>query len=164
MKKILINLTLFQIGWLVCVIGGNLYAVGFTLAALLIHNWVVLHDHNEWKLIGGVVLVGCLWDITMANMGVINYTNADLFGIPVWLICLWLLFATTFMHGLFWLRRRLWLAVVFAAVLGPASYWFGSKLTDASFGLPLAASVLIMGAGWALLFPCGIYYAGKLKS
>lgn len=164
MKKILLNLALFQIGWLVCVIGGNLYAVAFTLLALLIHNWLVLSSHTEWKLIAAVVVVGCLWDMTMANTGVINYADANLLGIPVWLICLWLLFATTFMHGLFWMQRYLWLAVIFAGVLGPASYWFGSQLTDASFGLPLATSLAIMAAGWAVLFPCGIYYAGRLKT
>jgi len=164
MKKILINLALFQIGWAVCVIGGDLYAIGFTLLALLIHNWLVLSNNTEWKLIGIVVLVGCLWDIAMAKTGVINYADASLLGIPLWLMCLWLLFATTFMHGLFWMQRYLWLAVIFAALLGPASYWLGSNLTDASFGLPLATSLVIMAAGWAVLFPAGIYYAGRLKS
>lgn len=164
MKKILLNLALFQIGWLVCVIGGDLYAVAFTLVALLIHNWLVLSSRTEWKLIGSVVLVGCLWDMAMAKAGVINYTDASLLGIPIWLMCLWLLFATTFMHGLFWMQRYLWLAVIFAALLGPASYWFGSTLADASFGQPLATSLAIMAAGWALLFPAGIYYAGRLKT
>ena len=164
MKKILLNLTLFQIGWLVCVIGGNLYAVAFTLFALLLHNWLVLSSRTEWKLIAAVVVVGCLWDMTMANTGVISYADANLLGIPIWLICLWLLFATTFMHGLLWMQRYLWLAVIFAGLLGPASYWFGSQLADASFGLPLATSLAIMAAGWAVLFPCGIYYAGRLKT
>ena len=164
MKKILLNLALFQIGWLVCVIGGDLYAVAFTLVALLIHNWLVLSSRSEWKLIGIVVLVGCLWDMAMAKTGVISYADASLLGIPVWLMCLWLLFATTFMHGLFWMQRYLWLAVIFAALLGPASYWFGSTLAEASFGLPIAASLAIMAAGWAVLFPAGIYYAGRLKT
>jgi hypothetical protein len=163
-KKILINLALFQVGWAVCVIGGNLYAVAFTALALLIHNWLVLSSYSEWKLIGIVAAIGCLWDMLMAQTGVITYADAAVFGIPVWLFCLWLLFATTFMHGLFWMHRYLWLAALFAAVLGPASYWLGTSLTDASLGLPILTSLAIMGAGWALLFPCGIYYAGKLKS
>ena len=163
-KKLLINLALFQIGWMVCVIGGNLYAVGFTVLALLVHRWQVMGSRAEWKLIGIVVLVGCLWDITMARTGVIHYADADPLGIPLWLVCLWILFATTFMHGLYWLSRHLGLAAVFAGVLGPASYWFGSRLTDAELGLPLVTSVAVMAAGWAVLFPCGIYYAGRLRS
>lgn len=164
MKKILINLALFQVGWLVCVVGGDLYAVAFTLAALLIHNWLVLSSIGEWKLIGIVAVIGCLWDILMAQTGVITYADAVLPGIPIWLVCLWLLFATTFMHGLFWMHRYLWLAALFAATLGPLSYWLGTSLTEAQLGPPVMTSLAIMAAGWALLFPCGIYYAGKLKS
>lgn len=164
MKKILINLALFQSGWFICVVGGDVYAIVFTVAALFIHNWLVLSSPVEWKLISIVVLVGCLWDVLMAQTGVISYGDPTLFGIPVWLVCLWLLFATTFMHALFWMNQHLALAVIFAAIFGPASYWAGSKLTDAELGLPLMTSLLIMAVGWALLFPCGIYYAGKLKS
>lgn len=164
MKKILINLALFQVGWLVCVVGGNLYAVVFTLLALLLHSWLVLGSHVEWKLIAVVVFIGCLWDMAMARTGVIQYADAGALGIPLWLMCLWLLFATTFMHGLFWLQRRLWLAALFAALLGPASYWAGSSMSDAQLGQPILTSLAIMAVGWALLFPCGIYYAGKLKS
>jgi hypothetical protein len=163
-KKILINLALFQVGWLVCVLGGDLYAVAFTIAALLVHNWLVLSSYSEWKLIGIVVLIGSLWDVLMAQTGVMQYTDAVLFGIPLWLLCLWLLFATTFMHALFWMHRYLWLAAVFAAVMGPASYWFGTSLTEAQLGPPILTSLAIMAVGWGLLFPCGIYYAGKLKA
>ena len=94
MKKILINLSLFQTGWLVCVLGGDLYAVVFTLGALLLHHWLVLDDPREWKLIGAVVLGGCLWDTAMAQSGVIRYADALIAGIPLWLVCLWFLFAT----------------------------------------------------------------------
>jgi uncharacterized membrane protein YGL010W len=123
MKKILLNLALFQIGWVVCVVGGNIYAVAFTLLALLLHSWLVLTGPFEWFL-----------------------------------------FATTFMHALFWMHRYLWMAALMAAVLGPASYWIGTNLADASLALPLWSSLGIMAAGWALLFPCGLYYAGRLKA
>ena len=164
MKKILINIVLFQVGWVICVVGGNLYAIAFTVPALLLHNWLVLSGRVEWKLIAIVALVGSLWDIGMAQTGVIEYGDAVLFGIPLWLICLWLLFATTFMHALFWLRRYPWLAAVLAGVLGPATYWIGSRLTDASLAMPLWFSLGTMAVGWALLFPFGLYYAGKLKT
>ena len=162
-KKTLINLALFQSGWLVCVLGGDIYAILFTLPALLLHQWLVLDNRREWRLIGVIVSGGCLWDIAMAQFGVIRFADAMLVGIPLWLVCLWLLFATTFMHSLLWLRRYLWLAIPLAAVFGPASYWFGANLTDSELRLPVIESLAIMAAGWALLFPCGIYYAAKFK-
>ena len=164
MRKALINIALFQVGWLVCVLGGNLYAVIFTLGALLLHQWLVLDDAREWKLIGLVIVCGCLWDAALTQAGVITYADALPGGIPLWLVCLWLLFATTFMHALFWMRNFLWLAVPLAAVFGPASYWVGASLSDAALSEPVLIPLAIMAAGWALLFPLGIYFAGKLKT
>jgi hypothetical protein len=163
-QKPLINLALFQMGWLVCVLGGSFYAVAFTLLTLLLHRWLVLDNPREWKLIAVIALGGCLWDAAMTHSGVIRYADGFIFGIPLWLVCLWLLFATTFMHSLLWLRRYLWLAALLAAVLGPVSYWLGSNLTEAELRAPLPASLAIMAVGWALLFPAGIYYAGKVNS
>ena len=79
------------------------------------------------------------------------------------MICLWILFATTFMHALSWLTRYLWLALVLAAVLGPASYWLGSELSDASLGTPILTSMIVMAAGWAILFPSGIYLTRRYQ-
>ena len=161
--KTLINLGLFQLGWLVCVLGGNWYAGAYTLIALLLHQWLVLDDAREWKLIGTVALVGCLWDVGMAQAGVISYADGLLAGIPLWLVCLWVIFATTFMHSLLWMRAFPLLAALLAAVFGPASYWIGANLTDAELRVPVLGSLAIMSFGWALLFPLGIWFAAKMK-
>ena len=164
MKKTLINLGLFQLGWMVCVLGGNLYAVVYTLLALSLHYWLVLDDQREWRLIAAVVVVGCLWDIAMAQSGVIRYGGGWLAGIPPWLVCLWVLFATTFMHSLRWLRSFPWLAAVLAATLGPASYWFGANIADAELRTPLWGSLGFMAMGWALLFPLGLVCSARLHT
>jgi len=142
---------------------GNAFALVYILIALVIHYWLILKDPVEWKFIAIVALVGCLWDMLMVSMGVIRYDHAMVLGIPVWLVCLWLLFATTFMHSLYWMRRYLPLAVIFAALFGPASYWLGSQVAEAELSEPMMVSMLTMAIGWGLLFPYGIYWAGKLK-
>jgi hypothetical protein len=163
MGKKILNLAVFQIGWLVCVVGGDGYAIAYTTVALSIHHWFVLKKNSEWQLIAVVALVGSLWDVLMAYVGLVNYPGTGWPGIPVWLICLWILFATTFMHALSWLTRYLWLAFVFAVVFGPASYWLGSELSDASLGTPIMTSLVVMGAGWAILFPSGIYLTRRYQ-
>lgn len=163
MSRIILNLLIFQVGWFVCIVGGNVYAVIYTTLALAFHHWFVLVHTSEWRVVALVVATGCLWDALMAFSGVMNYTNADLIGLPIWLICLWFLFATTFHHSLGWLARHLWLAAVFAAVFGPGSYWAGSRLSSADIGLPIISSLLIIAAGWSLLFPAGIYIAEKSR-
>ena len=164
MWKIILNLALFQVGWTVCVLGGTAWALPFTAVALIIHHFFVVSQRSEWKLIVLVAGIGCLWDLAMTWSGVMRFGEPGPLGIPLWLVCLWLLFATTFMHGLFWLSRRLWLAVIFAGVAGPATYWLGANLADVQLGIPVLTSLIVMAIGWAVLFPCGIYYAGKLKS
>jgi len=143
--------------------GGNAFAMLYTLIVLVIHNRFIISDSVEWKFISVVVLIGCLWDMLMVSAGAIRYEDATVLGIPVWLVCLWLLFATTLMHSLYWMRRYLPLAVMFGALFGPASYWLGSQIAEAELSQPLMESMLTMAVGWGLLFPCGIYWAGKLK-
>jgi len=161
MTRIILNLLVFQIGWLACVLGGNLYALIYTPLALAFHHWFILVNVREWRFVAMVVVIGVFWDALMAFTGVINYPDSDLIGLPLWLICLWFLFATTFHHSLRWMSQHLWLAAFFAGVFGPFSYWAGSQLTSADFGPPLFSSLLIIAAGWALLFPAGIHIAGK---
>lgn len=163
MKTKILNLAIFQAGWIVCVVGGDSYAIAYTAIALLIHHWYVLEKNSEWQLIAIVTVVGSLWDILMALSGMIYYADSGFLGIPIWLICLWALFATTFMHALSWLNRYLWIAAVFAAVMGPASYWFGSDLSDAYFGTPILTSLVVMAVGWSTLFPAGIYLTRRYQ-
>ncbi len=148
---------------MVCVLGGDIYALAYTSVALLVHHFCVLRKNSEWQLIALVVTVGCLWDMLMVFSGMVYYPNPVFLGIPVWLVCLWLLFATTFLHALCWLNRYLWLALVLATVLGPASYWLGSELSPASLGTPVLTSLMVMAFGWAALFPAGIYLTRRYQ-
>lgn len=163
MKKILLNLAIFQIGWIVCVVGGDIYAAPYTLLAVVIHQLFLVEHKSEWQIIVIVTFVGCLWDSLMAISGVMVYTDATLIGIPLWLVCLWVLFAMTFLHALSWMRHYLWLAAVFAGVFGPLSYWLGDELSSADVGSPVILSLAIMAAGWAILFPAGMYLTSRFK-
>jgi len=117
--------------------GGDLYAVLYTLLAIAVHHWFVVKHTSEWKLIGIILIVGCAWDIAMAQAQVLIFAGGEIFGIPIWLICLWLLFATTFQHSLRWLQTKTFLAALFAAVFGPLSYCFGTQISNVKIGEPL---------------------------
>ena len=163
MKKVILNLLMFQIGWAVCVLGGNIMAIAYSSVALLIHHRYVMKNSSEWQLIGCVALVGISWDSLLVFFGLIVYSDSGWFSLPVWMVCLWILFATTFMHSLSWLSRYWWLAAILAAVFGPMSYWAGIELSEAYFGVSMINSMLVIAAGWAVLFPIGIYMTGRIK-
>ena len=161
MNKLIFNLVVFQTGWMVAVLGGNIYAAFYTIFAIVIHQWFVLKDASEWKLIGIIVFVGCAWDIAMAQTKILVFPSAALFGIPLWLVCLWLLFATTIQHCLRWLQTRLVLAAFFASVFGPFSYWLGAQISHVKMAEPLWFSIVVIGFGWAAIFPFGLHLARK---
>ena len=163
MQKNILNLVIFQVGWLVCVIGGNLYALSYTVLALLLHSIWVLERKSEWQLIALITVVGCLWDILMTQTDLIVFADPVFAGLPVWLACLWILFATTFLHVLAWFRRHLWVAAIAAAVFAPASYWVGVQLGGAIFAAPVLISLLVMAIGWAALFAAGLYLSKRYQ-
>jgi hypothetical protein len=154
---------MFQLGWAICVLGGNLMAVAYSLVALLIHHRYVLQSKSEWKVIGFIVLVGLTWDSLLVFFGLIVYPDAVWFNLPVWMVCLWILFATTFMHSMAWLSGYSWLSVFVGAVFGPMSYWAGVEFSDASFGASPIMSMVVIAAGWAILFPIGLYMTVRFK-
>jgi hypothetical protein len=161
MKKIVLNLVIFQVGWMIAVLGGNIYAALYTTFAIVIHQWFVLKDASEWKLIGITMFVGCAWDITVAQTQILIFPSQEFFGIPLWLVCLWLLFATTVQHCLRWLQTRLVLAAFVAAVFGPFSYWLGAQISHVKMAEPLWLSIVVISLGWAVIFPIGMYLARK---
>ena len=164
MQKKILNLIIFQVGWLVCVLGGDLYAIVYTAIALVMHHAWIVERKSEWQLVAMVTAVGSLWDILMIQTGLINFVAPGLLGIPVWLICLWILFATTFLHCLSWLRQHLWIAAVAAALFAPFSYWLGAQLGGAVFGSPVLISLLVIAFGWSMLFPAGMYLSRRYQS
>jgi hypothetical protein len=163
MKFKILNLVMFQLGWAICVLGGNLMAVAYSLVALLIHHRYVLQSKSEWKVIGFIVLVGITWDSLLVFFGLIVYPDAVWFNLPVWMVCLWILFATTFMHSMAWLSGYSWVSVFVGAVFGPMSYWAGVEFSDASFGASPIMSMVVIAAGWAILFPIGLYMTVRFK-
>lgn len=138
-------------------------AVAYSLVALLIHHRYVLQSKSEWKLVGFIVLVGITWDSLLVFFGLIVYPDAVWFNLPVWMVCLWILFATTFMHSMAWLSGYSWLSVFVGAVFGPMSYWAGVEFSDASFGASPIMSMVVIAAGWAILFPIGLYMTVRFK-
>jgi hypothetical protein len=163
MKMKIINFVMFQLGWAVCVLGGNLAAVAYSVLALLIHHRYVVKSDAEWRLIIWVTLVGITWDSLLVFLGLIVYPDAVWLNLPVWMVCLWILFATTFMHSLSWLSRYRWLCVAVGFTFGPMSYWAGVELSDASFGASPITSMIVIAVGWAILFPIGSYMSGRFK-
>ena len=152
MPKLIANALLFQLGWFVCVLGGDGPWLLAVLAIVAVHLLWVSSWQAEGKLLISVLLAGSALDSFLLNLGVFDFGEPRTL-IPLWLACLWLLLATTLNHCLAWTAQPWWRASLLGALAAPLSYYGGAQIADV--GLPYGTwpSLLLISALWALVMP-----------
>ncbi|WP_297834128.1 DUF2878 domain-containing protein [Pseudomonas sp.] len=151
MPKQLINALLFQIGWFACVLGGNSFWLLIAVGVLAIHLLWISSWQAEGLLLISVALIGTTVDSLLLNCGVFSFDAGGPL-IPLWLVMLWAVLATTLNHCLDWTAKPWWRASVLGAVGGPMSYYAGSKMAGVHLPLGLWPSMVLLGVVWAGLF------------
>jgi len=155
---IVVNITLFQIGWLSCVLGAvnGMSLVGpiFVIVAVGLHLIVAPMPTREMQMLAGVSLLGLAWETLMIQTGFLAYNGGLIMnGLPpYWIIAMWFLFATTLNVSLRWLHGRKLLAAALGAIFGPATYYAGAVLGGVSFAYP-TLTMTVVAISWALLMP-----------
>jgi len=152
MRERIANAVLFQLGWLACVLGGNSLWLLLAVAALVIHLRWISSWAAEGRLILCVVIVGTAVDSVLRYLDVFRFADASPL-IPLWLMLLWALLATTLRHCLAWSARPWWMASALGAVGGALSYYAGGRLAGVQFPYGEAATLIVIGLLWAGLFP-----------
>ncbi|MDE1530937.1 DUF2878 domain-containing protein [Pseudomonas carnis] len=152
MLKSLANAVLFQCGWFACVLGGDSRWLLIGVAVLGAHLLWISAWAREGQVILAVTVLGTLVDTALRGLGVFEFNTPGPL-IPLWLILLWALLATTLRHCLAWSARPWWLASLLGAVGGPLSYYAGSQLAGVSFGYGTLPTLIGLALLWAMLFP-----------
>ncbi|MEZ5573937.1 MAG: DUF2878 domain-containing protein [Halioglobus sp.] len=148
----LANAVLFNISWFgILITQSTVAAVAILVVHLFVHFTCISCNNREWLLVAGVTMIGVLIDQLLFYLGVFT-VNGEAALAPLWLSCLWPVFATTLMHAFASLQHRVFLATVIGSVGGALSYVAGTRLTDVDFASPLWGPVII-GVLWAMLFP-----------
>ena len=161
LKRQLANAVLFQLGWFACVLGGNSLWLLVAAGALLANGLWISRSWAQARLIIYVCLLGTLVDSLLLNAGIFEFRQEGIL-IPLWLVLLWALLATTLNHCLAWTARPLWRAMLLGAVGGPMSYYAGQRLGAVQFGFGLWPTLALLAVIWAGLFPALQWLAGKL--
>ncbi|MES3008811.1 MAG: DUF2878 domain-containing protein [Pseudomonadota bacterium] len=145
-----VNALGFQLAWPVCVLGGDAVAVATTLTLLLIHLSVIRRWQTELLFLSSAGLLGFLFDLALVRGGLLQIESAVQ---PIWMWCLWFIFAATLGYSLQWFRRHLGAGALFAGIFAPLSYSVGARLTDVDLMTPDWLTLLVIGAAWSLIFP-----------
>lgn len=167
MKNAVFNLGLFKLGWAAVVLlaAADLPILG-SLAALSV---VVVHllrspgRRAELMLIVVSALVGFTWESFLVLTDVLEYGTAAILpgAAPLWIVSMWMLFATTLNVGMRWLRKSNVVAVIAGLVGGPMAFIAGQGAGAVTLTEPVY-SIIIIGLGWALLLPALVAVASRL--
>lgn len=155
-----VNFALAQAGWFACVIGAARGTpwLGPAVAAAIVafHLARARSRRAEWRLLAVVAAIGLVLDGWLKGTGLVAYA-ADTVSLrwvaPMWIVALWVLFATTLNQSMIWLRGRSVIAALLGAIFGPLSYLSGARLGAASFPNGKTAALVALAAAWAAVIP-----------
>ena len=155
----LANFVLFQLGWIVTVLG-PLYA----LIWLGLHLRALSGDRAiELGLITTAFAFGVLADSALVLLGLIDFPQQARLGFPttLWMAGLWAMFAATLRHAMGWLTGRYLLAALFGFAGGPLAYWAGVRLEALLVHTPVAWPAIALE--WGLAMPLLLWITGRLR-
>lgn len=165
-KRVVLNFVLFQLGWFACVLGAanQMPWLGFVIAASLagIQLVFIANPVKELQLMLVASVIGATFDQLILNHGVVHY-QANGWSptiVPVWIIGLWVVFASTLNASLRWMRHRYVVAVLFGAIGGPLAYMAAEKLGAVTLTIT-PSSHIVLAVGWGLLTPLLMFLSKK---
>lgn len=132
-----------------------------TLAVVVLHLRSAKRKQTALYLLLSVAVLGSAFDQVIVSAGLVEYRGGIPGLLPLWMVGLWLQFATTLNVALRWLRERLVLASMLGLVGGPAAYAAGIRLGATTYIDPtwtlVAASI-----AWGILTPIVVKLAQKM--
>ncbi len=162
-----VNLALYQIGWLACVLGAGAgrawEGAGLALILLAAHLILVRDRGSELKLILAAAILGLVIDSLQLNAGVFRYPGGTpIAGLaPPWIVVLWMQFGTLLHFGLAWLSGRYLLAGLLGFVGGPLSFFAGERAGAIEFASLAAYAALAVA--WAVAMPTLVWLGDRLQ-
>ncbi|WP_455204614.1 DUF2878 domain-containing protein [Kaarinaea lacus] len=158
------NFLLFQIGWFACVLVAAqelpLLALISSLTIVAIHMLFTSFKGRELILILFSASLGMVVDSVAIASHVFTVPNSQgLFLAPLWLISLWMLFATCLRHSMSWLQGRYTVSAICGALFAPLAYYGGSQLGAIEISQSdIVASLAFVSIAWALVMPLLIWF------
>ena len=167
-SQLIINFTLFQIGWFACILGAakQLPWLGVIVVTVIVawHLQQAKQAKPELILLALALLIGGMFDQLMLSSHLISY-QAHGWGVgqdytsivPAWILALWAVFATVLNVSLRWMKNikssgKWLLAILFGAIGGPLAYMGAQKLGAATLNTA-PMSYVALSLGWGILTP-----------
>lgn len=161
--KVFLASTWFQLCWFVAVLGTYQWqwvTLFLTLATLL---YCLKNDASSLKSIGVIVTFGLVLDTLNQQLSVFVFPTLWL---PVWLLCLWVLFSwyAYQLKSILYRFPKIYVSIV-GGLGGTASYFAGYKLQAVEFGFSVGTTLMILFVEWCamMLLILKVYGNEKLE-
>ena len=139
----------FQLCWFVAVLGTEDWQWLTLTLALLTLIYCAIRSPHSLKMISKITVIGWLLDTLNQQVSIFVFPSQTL---PLWLLCLWFLFAWyACQFQVVLLKYRASLVCLVGALGGGVSYFAGSSLGAVSFGFSVFMSITIILIEWFLL-------------
>lgn len=162
------NAIAFQVTWFLCILANDYIALIAVCSLFLFHYFFIVKQSREWWLILAFSTAGIVLDSVLQTTKIIQFNGAieltsSLSIVPIWMMCLWIGFATSLAHALSWFHQNLKTAAFAGATIVPINYYVGLSLSNSSAVEPLWFALLCIGVSWSILLPVGLFYAKRLE-
>lgn len=161
--KVFLASTWFQLCWFAAVLGtyqGQWVTLFLTLATIL---YCLKTDASSLKSIGVIVTIGLVLDTLNQQLSVFVFPTLWL---PVWLLCLWVLFSwyAYQLKSILYRFPKTYVSIV-GGLGGTASYFAGYKLQAVEFGFSVGTTLMILFVEWCamMLLILKVYGNEKLE-
>ena len=167
--SLLINFSLYQIGWFAIVLGAAhdraWSGMALALSLLVIHLTLVRGWQRQLTLVLASGTVGFLFDSLQLWFGVFRFPGGGMLCdwlAPPWDAVLWMQFATILPFCLRWLSGRYWLCSAMGFVGGPIAFYTGEKFGAIVFLDPRMFHFAVLGLVWGVAFPLLVWTSDRL--
>tara|TARA_Y100001970_G_scaffold164586_1_gene201120 strand:- start:17776 stop:18297 length:522 start_codon:yes stop_codon:yes gene_type:complete len=132
--KFFLTLSGYQLTWLLCIFGEllfNSFIPGLVFGIIFLLLYFIYSDNKKryFNILLLISIPGYFFDTVLIYLNVYEFkTSFSLGYLPIWMVILWLSFATLFDKVFVFLSRYKLIAIILSAILGPLTYYSGSPL------------------------------------
>ncbi|MCG8407826.1 MAG: DUF2878 domain-containing protein [Phycisphaerales bacterium] len=165
--RVIVNFVAMQAGWFICVMGAaaESFVVGpvFVAAHLLLHFFLTPDRVRDVFVLLVAGILGIVADGTLMQLGAIAFDSGVIGGwiAPLWMIALWVNFATSLNLTLEFLHGRYVLSVLFGAFGGAAAYVGGARLEALSMPPGMWRGGAAVAVVWAVATPVLVWMSAR---
>ena len=138
-----------QVVWWAAILAGAALAAAALLIQIALAFWLDRNNLPSWRRLLLLTGSGLLLDALTVQLDLVTFRDAAAFGVPLWLLLLWLSFALTVPRLQQWLPSRASQLTVFV-IAAPLAYFAGAALGAATVQQPLWYGITLV-VGWSAL-------------